>query len=612
MKSPAAAPISTNYFRLEGGLNLVTPALSVPAGQTIDSQNFVPEVTGGYKRVGGYERFDGRTSPSERDYYVATVALSGVVAVGNTITGLTSGATAKVIAVESATVLAVTRVTGTFVAESIQVSAVTVGTVSAVTLSGASTTSLAASYESLTADEYRTDISAVPGSGPIRGVWLYRDDVYAFRDNAGGTACEMYKSTSSGWSASLHTFAVPGGTFRFVNWNFSGASTGQKMYGCDGKNKAFEFDGTTLTAITTTAATDTPQCIIAHKNRLFLSIFGSLFFSAAGTPTTGWANVAGTSGEIGVSDQITGLLAIPGDQNASALAIYARNSTYVLYGSSASSFILQTSATDAGALAGSMQFIGSLLALDDRGVTQLQTAQNFSNLEQATISRLVQPFLEARRGLFVTSTVLRSQNHYRIYFSDGYCLAFQIENKSNRGVMPIYYPNPVTCICSGENLSGVEKTYFGSTNGMVYQAEVGKSFDGSDIEAWMRLSFDSERSPRIRKRWRRVVVECRVPQYTSLNFTYSLDYGDFTLPVAPTSISDVVQTKLQPGGGGFWDQFTWDNWSWDNSIISPPSFDLTGTSKNISMLVYTLDRVSDPFTLQSITLHYSPRRVERA
>lgn len=128
----------------------------------------------------------------------------------------------------------------------------------------------------------------------------------------------------------------------------------------------------------------------------------------------------------------------------------------------------------------------------------------------------------------------------------------------------------------------------------------------------MRLSFDSERSPRIRKRWRRVVVECRVPQYTSLNFTYSLDYGDFTLPVAPTSISDVVQTKLQPGGGGFWDQFTWDNWSWDNSIISPPSFDLTGTSKNISMLVYTLDRVSDPFTLQSITLHYSPRRVERA
>ena len=40
---------------------------------------------------------------------------------------------------------------------------------------------------------------AVPGSGPVRGVWLYNGDVFAWRDNAGGTALVMHKATAGGW-----------------------------------------------------------------------------------------------------------------------------------------------------------------------------------------------------------------------------------------------------------------------------------------------------------------------------------------------------------------------------------------------------------------------------
>ena len=41
-------------------------------------------------------------------------------------------------------------------------------------------------------------IEAVPGSGPVRGVWVYGGFVWAFRDTTGGAGA-MYKATPDGW-----------------------------------------------------------------------------------------------------------------------------------------------------------------------------------------------------------------------------------------------------------------------------------------------------------------------------------------------------------------------------------------------------------------------------
>lgn len=606
--------IETSYFPLGGGLNLVTPALAIPPGMCIDAQNFVPEITGGYKRVGGYERFDGQAAPSDATYYVLTISLTGTIAVGDTITGGTSGETAVVIAVPSATSIVITKASGTFtVGEDLEVAAVAQGVLNvAMSANNASTPALSAEYSNLAADEYRADIAAVPGSGDVLGVWLYADVVYAFRNASDGLSAKMYKSTAAGWVEVVTGVTLnPNGRYEFINYNFAGSATGLKMYGADGQNKAFQFDGTTFTQITSTAATDTPSHLAAHKNRLFLAIQGSLFLSSPAAPTTGWANTGGTSGEIGIGDLITGIISMPGDNTTGALAVFGRNSCYVLYGYSTSTWSLVPVAPDSGAQRYTAQYIGSTLALDDRGVTMLKTSQAFGNFEQATISRLVQPFLNARAGEATGSSILRAQNQYRLYFSDGYGLVFQIENQENKGVMAIYYPDAVTCACSLEDTTGSERVFFGSDNGMVYEAEKGTSFDGADIEAWIRLAFNPEKSPRVRKRWRRMVCDVRVPEYTELNFTYEMDYGDYSIPIAITQISDVVQTAQSPGGGGFWDAFTWDDFTWDSELISPPQFDLTGTGKNISLLFYNYDDTSQPFTLQGVTLHFTPRRNER-
>ncbi|MFK5283996.1 hypothetical protein ACI3PL_30905, partial [Lacticaseibacillus paracasei] len=79
-------------YPLGGGLDLLTPAISMPPGKVISAQNYEPEIGGGYKRVKGFERFSGKALPSSKSYWLATVSLSGTVAVGDTIEGATSGA----------------------------------------------------------------------------------------------------------------------------------------------------------------------------------------------------------------------------------------------------------------------------------------------------------------------------------------------------------------------------------------------------------------------------------------------------------------------------------------------------------------------------------------
>lgn len=67
--------------------------------------------------------------------------------------------------------------------------------------SGATTDSDDALWKAAAIERRRTPIEKPPGSGPVRGVWIYKGDRYAFRDDAGGTACIMHKATPTGWQA---------------------------------------------------------------------------------------------------------------------------------------------------------------------------------------------------------------------------------------------------------------------------------------------------------------------------------------------------------------------------------------------------------------------------
>ncbi len=189
----------SDAFAFGGGTDIASPALRVPPGSVIESQNYEPDSEGGYSRPKGYERFDGRTSPSSATYFDLACTLTTVPAAGAAVT--IGAATALFVsAVDGGCIL--TGVVGTIPASTTMTSGGSIGTTAAsIFLTTPITPSIEAQRLVDSAEVYRALISPPTGSGAVRGVCLYAGVVYAFRDNVGGTACVMWKSTAAGWVA---------------------------------------------------------------------------------------------------------------------------------------------------------------------------------------------------------------------------------------------------------------------------------------------------------------------------------------------------------------------------------------------------------------------------
>lgn len=187
---------------LRGGLDLLTPSLNLKPGVCRRALNFEADANGGYTRIKGYERHDGRASPSAATYDAIDLTITGSIVAGDIITGGTSGATGTVIHVDTPLVV-YTAASGTFVnGEDIEVSAVVEATVMQVPGDvSAQDASFQVRMYGLAADVYRALIQAIPGSGPVRGVLYLNGELFGFRDNAGATALDVYKTTGSGWAA---------------------------------------------------------------------------------------------------------------------------------------------------------------------------------------------------------------------------------------------------------------------------------------------------------------------------------------------------------------------------------------------------------------------------
>ena len=676
LKTP---PVQYDLIRLSGGLDQVTPTLSLPAGFARKAANFEASVTGGYTRIAGYERYDGRPSPSAALYLILVCTLVGTVAVGNTVTGQTSAATGKVIA-RSGNEVVLTRQTGSFTAgENILVSAVVVGSID--TVQGVDPDGYQdAVYRNMAADDYRADITVVPGSGNVLGVAILAGTVYAWRNNVGATAAVMHRATSSGWTAvtlgktmsfnlgviaipdgstingqtsgatavvsrtmlesgswtagtaaghlilssvtgtfsvaeniriSTTVYAVvvslpvqialaPNGRYETVVANFGGGTVNSRMYGADGVNKAFEFDGTVFAPITTTMPTDTPTHLAVHKQHLFLSFGASLQFSAIGDPYQ-WDPVLG-AGEIAMNGLISNLIALPGDQSSGALAVYTRHDTSVLYGTSSVDFALSTFNTGTGAMPYTAQNMDQSYVLDDRGIISLGTSLNFGNFVPASLTMTLRPFLSTRISLATASSLNREKGQYRVFFSDGTALYMTLVNGKLLGTMPVEMLDPALCAVEGESSTGAVMQFFGSDNGMVYQMDMGTSFDGDPIAANFNLVYNSTKSPRVLKRYRHASVEMSGDFYAEIDFGYDLGYRTQYLSQPLDESYDVDLRST------YWDDMIWDNFVWDGSDVSPSEIGITGTAENMAIRISSSSDILQPFTVNSVIVHYTLRR----
>lgn len=600
----------TVYFPFSGGLDLVSPAIAIPPGRARAALNYEAHNTG-YRRIDGFERYDGRTSPTdaydnEQD-------------------------------------------------ENLKQSAM---------------------------DAARAAITAVPGSGDVLGVWYYKGSLYAFRNNADGTAAVMHKATASGWTAvpmskqldftSGGTYEIfegdeitgatsgatatvkrvvttagswssgtaegyvifdsqtgtfqaedlnvgtnlnvatiagdsaavtlpAGGRYEFITYNFYGSSDLHRMYGVNGVGKAFEFDGTTFCPITTKMDVDTPTRVIAHKKHLFLAFpGGELQHSGLGEPLS-WSPITGAA-SLSVGDDITDLII-----NVGALTIFSKGSVSVLYGSDSSDWQLETLNDEAGCLPWTADKIGQAIYMDNRGVRQLEATQAYGNFSFGTLTQAIQSFVHGKlsSGVQPTAAVrVRAHTIYRVFFEDNSGISIFL-GKRNPECMLLDLGKKVTCAVSAETENSVERIWFGSDDGFVYEMDKGRSFDGEPIDYYIRLPFNHLGAPQVGKRWHKAALECNAGGEASLHVSADFDYGDPSEPSFP-GVGLTVQ-----GGGGFWDLNNWDQFYWDAPLEGIANCYLDGFGKNISLLIVGSTADEPSHLLQGITLFFSVRGLRR-
>ena len=156
------SPRRTITVSLDGAVDLVTQDLKRNPGTARETINFEPGLEDGFRRIDGYERFNGRAAPSDAAWQVVELTDASDRAVGETLTG--AGGASGVITVIDGNQVAVTAFNGTnFVAAE-----TTNGTGNVVSVNvpqGDLPNYEDNAIELAAQDHYRALINVVPGSG---------------------------------------------------------------------------------------------------------------------------------------------------------------------------------------------------------------------------------------------------------------------------------------------------------------------------------------------------------------------------------------------------------------------------------------------------------------
>lgn len=688
-----------DYFPFGGGLDVMDPPLAIAPGQLLGVNNYEPAIIGGYRRFDGYERFSGQLSPSTTPFISIPYTSSGgfTPAEGATVTESGSGATGTVTYLDTVNLAVVLLVTsGTFVGAG---STLTSGAQTAVSsgkpiLNGGANVTLSNSYFYQNYLYLQSLIGPVGGaacSGPVNGVCPYGTTVYAFRNNAAGTAGLMFKATSTGWvqvalgfkvrfnagvySSSMQqpldgtvltgatsgaTFTIqrtgtlsgtwgtdaagyfiasaitgtpvadellkngtttiatylssaaqtlpPGGiySFRLHDFNYAQVPTaGFRMYGVNQVGNGFEYDavGGVFTLIETGMSPDVPMYLEIHANYLFYGFAqGSLQNSGYQLPMS-WNPVFGADAR-SVGEPITFMR----EDVSQTLIIGTRRSIWYLTGIQVEQFQILPLTTNTGAISLTDESLGQMIFGEDRGFTTLAAAQQYGDFEGQSLSDKILKLITSQLandtpiGAFVT----RRKNLYRLVFASGqvYCLGMNAQGAFT-GWTTGFWVHPPTCVMDGfvGSTPQVERMFFGSSNGYVYEIDKGRSFDGQVVSHFLKTAYWHSKSPDVFKRYRKVSIDVAPEGQASVIIGADTDYGSRT--------GQTGNALSLAGGGGYWDVAVWDQFAWDNPVYQQTALKLELEGFNIS-LTFSGSAVNDvPFTVSGASYQESLRIINR-
>lgn len=620
---------ATDTFVLQGGLDLVSPAIALPSGRAIAALNYEPEARG-YRRIGGYERFSGQPSPSLGANQAAIDARRAAIAKPPG-----DGPVRGVVIYEGAVYcfrdlagngqMFKSTPTGWEKQEFGHTINFTLGT--AEFMEGAV---LAGATSAATATIERVILQSGQWDGTAAGYMVVSDLAGTFLEGEIGSGSETGSATVQ---PANPVFLVAGGHYDFTVHNFYGATKRPRLYGVNGVGPGFEWDGEVFSPIRTgnPAGTldevlsivsrngstivsrngstiigrgdhDKPTHVGQYSNHLFLSFnAGSLIHSGVGEPLD-FRAVAG-AGEITFGGAPTGILS----SVTTSLVIFGQSRVEYMLGNDSSNFEMKPISDAAGAVRWSAQMAGEApIYLDEGGLRKLSTTAAFGDWRMGTISQLVEPLFRAKRDAGVTvaaSLKVKGKDQYRLFFTDGTGIILYLGRK-NPEIMPIRLPSTVMCACSGEMSEGAgERMFIGCEDGHVYEIDKGPSFDGGVVQAYIRLAWNNTRAPSQEKRFIKATVETDSVSDMAIGVTYHVDYS------ATANLAGELHSYAVPAGSpAFMPIADFNSIDWQQPSAGLLDAYLDGLGRNIAITLVTEHTNEEPHTLAALTMNYSPRR----
>lgn len=216
-------------------------------------------------------------------------------------------------------------------------------------------------------------------------------------------------------------------------------------------------------------------------------------------------------------------------------------------------FSFKTAGGSTGAEPRSVQKLDDLYSLSSRGITQLRRTEAVGGYLGGSVSSNISEVLAGLAAKHTCSTSFPDKEQIRWYFSDNQFL-MMTRLPTEDGVrfsfgFGEYTGRPVRSICTDVWSTGVERTFFTSDTGYVYEAEKGTNFDGGEIYSFTQLHANHLGSPGNDKSFKRVFWEAKSLEESTLTLTFSLNYGSKAFEA-----TDIVST----GGGSVYDTALYD------------------------------------------------------
>lgn len=645
----------TYTFEFAGGLitNLapLQHGLQAPGSARILT-NFEPSVSGGYRRVEGFDKFDSSPVPINNGCLVQGSGQSGtILVVANIFTAPVAGDT-----------FTVSGVTGTYTIASGGVTFDSGNKTAILTL----TSALASSP----ADKATVTFSnkALLSSGVV----AWQNQVVAFR------AGSLYKTTGFGWTKinvpSYGTTVVSGAgqtgstlvvsgltdsprvgdTFkingvekvytvtadaivasgtatltispalvsspadaasvtwlgidyatpskiRFDKYNLGGE---EKVVFVNSQNYPAIWNGTSFSLVDGITDIKGSSFTVFFKNQLFFAKGNTVYFTAPYSDTD--LTPANGAGLISVDGTITGMIVF-----RESLFIFTQRNISQLTGNTASDFQLQPVTRNVGCVAPDtiQEVSGDVMFLGPEGLRLLSATDRIGDFNLGLVSKSIQKemtsFIESNTSF--SSAVVKQKSQYRIFgynplTASSSSVSIIGVQKSGQDTSMFEWSQVVgvQAFCIDEDYyNQIETIVFANDTGYVYQLEQGNSFDGQNIAATFATPYVAINDPRVRKTFYKLFL------YTDpaggvdidMNLKFDFDTADSVQP-ATINISNAA------GSITFFGEGNYGSAVYGGKLTKLFLTQVIGSGLSVS-LVFSSDNQDAPFTFDAATLEFS-------